>query len=315
MPTLTHFFRRLGRLGQILALFSGLAALGMVVVAMVIALLYPGLPDLDSITSYRPKIPLRVFSADNELLAEFGEERRKLTPLNEIPNLMKQALLAVEDQHFYEHNGFYLTGNFRALLHNLTNFSGGPKQGASTITQQVARNFFLSNEQTYKRKLIEALLTYKIEHALSKDQILELYMNQIYLGQHAYGFAAAAQIYFGKQLADINPAEAAMLAGLPKSPAHANPVSNFTRAKKRQLVVLQLMRQLDYLSESQYQLAKTQSIEIKTSNNEFGVHAEYAAEMARQTAVQQFKEDSYTWHQCVYDTDQGRSNRCLGSAA
>ncbi len=265
-------------------------------------ILYANLPDLDSMTSYRPKIPLRVFSADNVLLAEFGDERRSVTPIRDIPLVMKQALLAVEDQHFYEHNGIYLTGNFRALLHNLTNFSGGPKQGASTITQQVARNFYLTNEQTYKRKLIEALLTLKIEHNLSKDQILELYMNQIYLGQRAYGFASAAQIYFGKKLADLTAAEAAMLAGLPKSPGRINPVTSFQRAKARQLLVLQLMRQMNFLSESQYQEARTQPIQVRSPNNEFDVHAEYIGELVREAVLAQFKDESYTRGISVYTT-------------
>lgn len=288
----------LGLIG-LLAGFFVVAAIGVVTT---VALLYPKLPDLDSLTSYRPKIPLRIFSADNVLLAEFGDERRHVTPLKDMPLVMKQALLAVEDQHFYEHNGFYIIGNFRALLHNLTNFNGGPKHGASTITQQVARNFFLTSEQTYKRKLIEALLTYKIEHNLTKNQILELYMNQIYLGQHAYGFASAAQIYFGKKFQDITPAEAAMLAGLPKSPTRINPIANFKRAKIRQLHVLQLMRQMNYLTETQYQQAKSQPLQIKTSNNEFEVHAEYVAELARQAVVEEFKDDAYTRGINVYTT-------------
>ena len=258
---------------SILALLVGVAAITALLLGFVAIIVYPNLPDLDTITSYHPKMPLRVFSADNVLLAEFGEERRHVVPINQIPDIMKQALLSVEDQHFYEHNGIYILGNFRALLHNLTNFSGGPKQGASTITQQVARNFFLTNEQTYKRKLIEALLTWKIEKNLTKDQILELYMNQIYLGQRAYGFASAAQIYFGKKLVDLTPAEAAMLAGLPKSPSRINPIANPKRAKARQLVVLQLMRQMNYLNETQYQQAKLQALQIKTSSNEFGIHA------------------------------------------
>jgi len=287
---------------SILALLVGVAAITTLLLGFVAIIVYPNLPDLDTITSYHPKMPLRVFSADNVLLAEFGEERRHVVPINQIPDIMKQALLSVEDQHFYEHNGIYILGNFRALLHNLTNFSGGPKQGASTITQQVARNFFLTNEQTYKRKLIEALLTWKIEKNLTKDQILELYMNQIYLGQRAYGFASAAQIYFGKKLVDLTPAEAAMLAGLPKSPSRINPIANPKRAKARQLVVLQLMRQMNYLNETQYQQAKLQALQIKTSSNEFGIHAEYVAEMARQVVFNEYKEDSYTRGFNVYTT-------------
>ena len=286
----------------VIGLLAGFLVIVLISVIITAAVLYPKLPDLDSMTSYRPKMPLRVFSADDVLLAEFGDERRDVTPIKDIPLIMKQALLAVEDQHFYEHHGFYIIGNFRALLHNLTNFSGGPKQGASTITQQVARNFFLTNEQTYKRKVIEALLTYKIEHQLSKDQILELYMNQIYLGQHAYGFAAAAQIYFGKKLQDLTAAEAAVLAGLPKSPSRINPISNYDRAKTRQLLVLQLMRQMNYLTDAQYQQAKVQPLQIKASSDEFDVHAEYVAELAREAVVAEFKDDSYTRGINVYTT-------------
>ena len=290
------------KLTILLGLSACLFLMALLTLITTVAILYPKLPALDSMTSYHPKMPLRVFSADGALLAEFGDERRNVTPINDIPLLMKQALLAVEDQHFYEHNGIYLTGNLRALLHNLSNFSGGPRQGASTITQQVARNFFLTNEQTYRRKLIEALLTFKIEHNLSKDQILELYMNQIYLGQRAYGFASAAQIYFGKKLVDLNPAEAALLAGLPKSPSRINPITSYTRAKSRQLIVLQLMRQMNYLSEIQYQQARVQPLQIKSSSNEYDVHAEYVAELARIAVQEQYKDDSTTLGLNVYTT-------------
>lgn len=283
------------------ALAAGLALIALCALTVTVAILYPTLPELDAMTSYRPKMPLRVFSADDELLAEFGEERRDVVALKDIPLIMRQALLAIEDQHFYEHNGIYIAGNFRALLHNLTTPSG-PRQGASTITQQVARNFFLSNEQTYHRKLIEALLTFKIEHNLSKDQILELYMNQINLGQHAYGFASAAHIYFGKKLGDLSAAEAAMLAGLPKSPSRINPITNFERARQRQLLVLLKMREMNYLTEAQYQQARAQPLQIKTASNEFGVHAEYVAELARQAVQEQFKDDSTTRGIAVYTT-------------
>ena len=286
----------------LLASVFGTILMGILLLAVVAALLYPSLPELDSLTHYQPKIPLRVFSSDNALIAEFGEERRHVTPIKDIPLVMQQALLAVEDQHFYEHKGFYFVGNVRAILHNLTNFSGGPKHGASTISQQLARNFFLTNEQTYRRKLIEALLTIKIEKKLSKDEILELYMNQINLGHHAFGFAAAAQIYFGKNIKDISAAEAAMLAGIPKSPNRLNPISNFERAKNRQLIVLQLMRQMDFLTEAQYQAAKIEPLEIKSSINEFGVHAEYVAELARQAVIDEFKDETYTRGINVYTT-------------
>ncbi|MBS0308500.1 MAG: transglycosylase domain-containing protein, partial [Proteobacteria bacterium] len=206
------------------------AVMGVLLVCFVLAMAYPNLPSLESLTDYRPKIPLRIFSADKVLIGEFGEERRNMTRIQDIPEIMKKAVLAIEDDRFYDHGGVDIQGVIRAALHNA---SGGSRQGASTITQQVARNFFLTSEQTFKRKIYEMLLAWKIEQNLSKDQILEVYMNQIYLGQRAYGFSSAAQIYFGKKLKDISIAEAAMLAGLPKAPSAYNPIANPSRAKKR----------------------------------------------------------------------------------
>jgi penicillin-binding protein 1A len=207
--------------------------------AIFVILAYPRLPSLDSLTDYRPKIPLRVFTADGYLIGEFGEERRSLVPIQEVPETMKQAILAAEDERFYQHSGIDTLGILRAAYSNL--ISGGRRQGASTITMQVARNFFLSSEKTLTRKLYEALLSLKIESNFSKDEILELYLNQIYLGQRAYGFAAAAQIYFGKSLSELSLAETAMLAGLPKAPSSYNPVANPKRAHLRQHYVLRRM--------------------------------------------------------------------------
>jgi penicillin-binding protein 1A len=272
---------------------------GILALAFALALAYPNLPALDAITDYRPKIPLRIFSADNVLIGEFGEERRNLVHIKDVPDVMKKAVLAIEDDRFYEHGGVDYIGIVRAALHNLM---GGARQGASTITQQVARNFFLSSEQTLKRKLYEALLAWKIEQNLSKDQILEIYMNQIYLGQRAYGFSSAAQIYFGKKLQDITAAEAAMLAGLPKAPSAYNPVANPKRARARQQYILQRMLSLGYLSQAEYAQAKDQVLQIKTDSNEFGVHAEYVAEMTRQLVYDEFKEDTYTRGLNVYTT-------------
>ena len=283
----------------IVAAFGGLALAGVLIICFALAMAYPNLPALNSLTDYRPKIPLRIYSADNVLLGEFGEERRNLVRISEVPDVMKKAVLAIEDDRFYEHGGVDYIGVIRAALHNLT---GGSKQGASTITQQVARNFFLSSEQTLKRKLYEMLLAWKIEQNLTKDQILEVYMNQIYLGQRAYGFASAAQIYFGKRLQDITAAEAAMLAGLPKAPSAYNPVANPKRARVRQQYILQRMFNLGYLTQTEYEQAKEQPLNIKTDGNEFGLHAEYVAEMARQLAYEQFKEDTYTRGLNVYTT-------------
>ncbi|KIF80306.1 penicillin-binding protein 1A [Noviherbaspirillum autotrophicum] len=283
----------------IIAGVAGLAIAGALIIAFMLAMAYPNLPPLDALTDYRPKIPLRIYSADNVLIGEFGEERRNLVRIKDVPDVMKKAVLAIEDDRFYEHGGVDYIGIARAAFHNLT---GGAKQGASTITQQVARNFFLSSEQTLKRKLYEALLAWKIEQSLSKDQILEIYMNQIYLGQRAYGFASAAQIYFGKNLHDITAAEAAMLAGLPKAPSAYNPVANPKRARARQQYILQRMAQLGYITPAEYEQAKSQALKVKTNTNEFGVHAEYISEMTRQLVYDQFKEDTYTRGLNVYTT-------------
>ena len=277
----------------------GCALAGILVIVFALTLAYPNLPDLDAVTSYRPKIPLRVYSADNVLIGEFGEERRSVMPLKEMPDIMKKTLLATEDDRFYEHGGIDYLGILRAGLHNVM---GGSKQGASTITQQVARNFFLSSEQTFKRKIYEILMAWKIEENLTKDQILEIYMNQIYLGQRAYGFASASKIYFGKNLKDITIAEAAMLAGLPKAPGTSNPISNPKRAKQRQLVILQRLAQLNYITPAQYEQAKNEELHIGNNVNVFGTHAEYVTEMARQMVYEQYKEDAYTLGLNVYTT-------------
>jgi len=282
-----------------LGLLTGSALVVVLVIVFALAMAYPNLPSLDTITDYRPKMPLRVFSADNVLIGEFGEERRTLTRIKDIPDIMKKAVLAIEDDRFYQHGGIDYMGILRAAVHNLT---GGARQGASTITQQVARNFFLSSEQSYKRKAYEALLAWKIEKNLSKDQILEVYMNQIYLGQRAFGFSSAAQIYFGKPLKDISIAEAAMLAGLPKAPSAYNPVVNPKRARTRQQYILQRMHELRYITDAQYEQARKEQIKVKSDSSEFGVHAEYVAEMARQLVYEQFKEETYTRGLNVFTT-------------
>ena len=282
-----------------LGILSGSALVAVLVVVFALAMAYPNLPALDTLTDYRPKMPLRIFSADNVLIGEFGEERRTLVHIKDIPDVMKKAVLAIEDDSFYEHGGVHYKGILRAALHNA---SGGARQGASTITQQVARNFFLSSEQTLKRKAYEVLLAWKIEKSLTKDQILEVYMNQIYLGQRAYGFSSAAQIYFGKTLQEISVAEAAMLAGLPKAPSAYNPVVNPKRARTRQQYILKRMHDLGYITTAQFEAAKTEQLKIKTDSNQFGVHAEYVAEMARQLVYEQFKEETYTRGLNVFTT-------------
>src|SRR3569833_821197 len=220
----------------ITGVLAGLLLIGMLLLGFMLAMAYPNLTALDSLTDYRPKNHLRIFSADHVLIGEFGEERRNVVHFKEIPDVMKKAVLAIEDDRFYEHGGVDYTGIVRAALHNLT---GGAKQGASTITQQVARNFFLSSEQTLKRKLYEMLLAWKIEQNLTKDQILEVYMNQIYLGQRAYGFSSAAQIYFGKQRKDFTAAKATKQTNKPKTPTTNKPNNKPKHTKAHQQYILQ----------------------------------------------------------------------------
>ena len=279
-------------------LLTGLVLMACAMIAVVLILTYPNLPSLEILTDYQPKIPLRVYTADGHLIGEFGEERRAIVSIQEVPDVMKQAILAAEDDRFYQHGGIDSMGVLRAALSNIAGI--GKKQGGSTITQQVAKNFFLTSEKTYVRKLYEALLSFKIEHNLSKDQILELYINQIYLGQRAYGFGAAAQIYYGKSLKDITVAEAAMLAGLPKAPSAFNPVVNPKRARLRQQYVLRRMRELGFIDEHVHEEALKQALVIKRETNEFAVRAEFVAEMARQMAADRFPEDVYSRGLRVY---------------
>ncbi|HOL64198.1 MAG TPA: penicillin-binding protein 1A [Accumulibacter sp.] len=278
----------------------GLLAIVAAVLIAVLSLTYPNLPSLEILTDYRPKIPLQIFTADGYLLGEFGEERRALVNIQDVPPVMKQAILAAEDERFYQHHGVDSQGILRALFANVT--GGGKRQGASTITQQVAKNFFLSSEKTYTRKLYEALLSFKIENNLSKDQILELYINQIYLGQHAYGFAAASHTYFGKPLAELSLAEIAMLAGLPKAPSANNPVVNPKRARARQQYVLNRMLELGFITQKEHSQAVEQPLVIKRDIDQAPVHAEYVTEMARQLAAESFPDGVYTRGLRVYTT-------------
>ena len=259
----------------------------------------PNLPKISALTDYNPKTPLRIYTADKVLIGEFGEERRKVIPLNEIPLSMRNAVLAIEDDRFYSHGGVDYVGILRAAA---TNLRGHLSQGASTITMQVARNFFLSNEKTFSRKIYEVLLAWEIESQLTKDKILEIYMNQIFLGQRAYGFSSAAQIYFGKELKDITIAESAMLAGLPKAPSAYNPVSNFRRAKIRQEYILQRMRDLGYINSEEYQKAMAEELHIRGLGNEFAVRADFPAEMVRQLLFTQYGEAIYSQGIDVYTT-------------
>jgi penicillin-binding protein 1A len=283
--------------------FLGLAAAGLacivIIVGVALAVAYPNLPDISDLVDYRPKLPLRVYSAEGVLIGEFGEERRNLTPIDQIPKVMKDAVLAIEDSRFYSHGGVDYRGLVRAGLANLGRIKS---QGASTITMQVARNVYLSSEKTFTRKLYEVLLTFKLEHLLSKDQILEIYMNQIFLGNRAYGFAAAADAYFGKPMRDLTIAEAAMLAGLPKAPSAYNPISNPTRARSRQLYIIQRMQENGFITAEQAEAAKKQELKVRSGNDRTGVHAEYIAETVRQLVYAQYGEEAYTRGLNVFTT-------------
>src|SRR5262245_20769348 len=264
------------------------AALTLVVLALSVA--YPNLPDIAGLSDYRPKLPLRVLSADGVLLGEFGEERRQFTPIGQIPKVLKDAVLAIEDAHFYEHGGVDYKGVLRAGLASLSEFKS---QGASTITMQLARNFYLSTEKTFTRKIYEILLALKIESQLSKEQILEVYMNQIYLGQRAYGFAAASEVYFGKAIHDITVGEAAMLAGLPKAPSAYNPIANPRRARARQLHIIDRMAENSFITADQAEAARQQTLRYRSAA-EPKVHAQYVAESLPQLVYAQYGEDTYS---------------------
>jgi len=290
---------------------------GVLVAALGLALIWPKLPELSAMTDYRPPVPLRIYTADNVLIGEFGQERRNVLRFHEIPDVMKAAVLAAEDDRFYEHGGIDWLGVARATLTNLATLS--KRQGASTITMQVARNFYLSSEKSWARKLFELPLTLKIEASLSKDQILELYMNQIFLGHRAYGFAAAARTYFGKPLADITAAEAALLAGIPKAPSHMNPINNLPRAIVRQHYVLGRMKGLGYLTDAEYDEAMAQAIVVRSteakSASGYAVHADHPAELARQLVYSLYGEEAYGHGLNVYTTihsqDQETAYRAL----
>lgn len=260
-------------------------------ISLAATFVYPTLPSLEALTDYQPKLPLRVYSADGYLISEFGEERRAFVKIEEVPQDLKNAILAIEDRRFYKHGGVDTRGILRAIVHNFTSSS---REGASTITMQVARNFFLSSERSYTRKIKEALLAIKIEHNLSKDKILELYINQIYLGQRAYGFAAAAQVYYGKPLNKLTLAETALLAGLPKAPNSYNPFLNPKRAIGRQKEVLHDMYRYGFITQPAYQQAIKQPLRFKASRQSRDLAADHVAEMVRAQLYERYQEEIYS---------------------
>lgn len=275
-----------------LGLLLGLALIAVGAVAIAVNYAYPRLPNLDAVTNYKPKAPLMIYSADNKLLGVYGEERRSFTKIDQFPKVLKDAVIAAEDKRFYDHWGVDLMGVVRAAVGNM--ISGQVESGASTITQQVAKNFFLTNERSFKRKFNEALLAYKIEKTLSKDQILELYFNQIYLGQRSYGFAAASMAYFNKPVQNLDLAEASMLAGLPKAPSAFNPLVNPERAKLRQAYILNNMLQLGMITQEQHDAALKEQLIYQSGREVVDENSLYVAEMARQAMYDKYGDAAYT---------------------
>lgn len=279
---------------------SGLALSALA--ALAITLIYPTLPSLETLTHYKPKQPLRVYSADNYLIGEFGEERRAFIKIDKVPKIMKDAVLAIEDRRFYQHGGIDAKGVLRAIKNNVT---GKSHEGASTITMQVAKNFFTGPNK--KRDIIikikEALLAIKIEKVLSKDQILELYLNQIYLGQRSYGFSAASQVYFAKPLAELTLAESALLAGLPKAPSGYNPFYRPKKALARQQEVLRDMHRYGFIDRDQFDDAIKQALVFKKATKKTrALRADYVAELARQLLYKRYGAEIYNGGLKVYTT-------------
>jgi penicillin-binding protein 1A len=294
------FYTLLRWIGRVSLVFVAIVLACFVGGAIALVVAYPNLPDISSLAAdYRPKQPLRIFSEDSVPIAEYGDERRNLVPITEIPQNLKNAVLAIEDARFFEHGGIDYVGVARAALANL---AGSRRQGASTITMQVARNVYLTSEKTFTRKIYEALLTLKLENGLSKNQILEIYMNQIFLGNRAYGFSAAADVYFHKPLSQLSLAEAAMLAGLPQSPSNHNPIANFTKAKKRQEQVLERMVDVGFITRAQADAAKAEGIVIKRKVSTYPEGMQFVAETARQLVCAQYGDECYTRGLNVYTT-------------
>ncbi|MGA1254076.1 MAG: penicillin-binding protein 1A, partial [Burkholderiaceae bacterium] len=302
---------------RILALpFVALPLLGLLSLAalfvMAMSLATSRLPEVEALADYRPKVLLRVMTADGVLIGEFGEERRSVVRVAQVPKVLIDAILAAEDERFFEHSGIDPMGILRSASTNI--MTASKAQGASTITMQVARNFYLSTEKTFTRKIFEVLLALEIERKLNKNQILELYLNQIFLGRRAYGFAAAAQIYFGKPIQKLTLAESAMLAGLPKAPSAFNPVVNPRRAKVRQEYVLGRMLKLGLITEPQFRRAVLENIRVVGRSDDYSINATYLAEMVRIQIVNQFREEAYNRGLTVFTTVRADEQRAAYQA-
>ena len=277
-----------------------LSALGLATLMLGYLILAPQLPAVESLRDIQLQTPLRVFSKEGKLMAMYGEKRRIPLHYDEIPSLMSGAFLAAEDDRFYQHPGVDYQGLMRAVYKLL--LTGQKVQGGSTITMQLARNFFLSNERTYTRKIKEILLALRIEKALSKHEILALYLNKIYLGHRAYGIGAAADAYYGLHVEDLNLAQIAMIAGLPKAPSRFNPISNPSRALIRRNYVLGRMLKLDMISQSEYDTAKAQAVVAKRHRPTIELDANYISEMVRAEMYERYGEEAYISGYRVFTT-------------
>jgi len=295
--------------------FTGLSVtiLGVISLFVLYLVITPKLPSVDTLKDVRLQVPLRVYTKQGDLIAEFGEVKRQPLQYEEFPTLLIQSILAAEDDRFFIHPGVDYKGILRAAFKVLT--TGERSQGGSTITMQVARNFFLSREKTYTRKLNEIFLAFKIEKALTKKEILALYLNKIYLGKRAYGYAAASQVYYGKPLDELNLAQIAMLAGLPKAPSRYNPIANPERATLRRDHILRRMYfDLNFIIEPQYQAAIDMVDDAVVHGQSIKVHARYVAEMVRNEMVERFGPETYVDGYSVYTTIDSRLQKVANSA-
>jgi len=290
----------------------GAFAAGVVLVGLVALLLTPTLPPIDDLSDRRLKVPMRVYTVEGELLAEFGEEKRIPVTIDQVPEQLVQAVLAAEDHSFFYHQGVDFVGIARAALANLR--AQRTAQGASTITMQVARNYFLSPEKTYTRKLKEVLLAFKLERELSKKEILQLYVNKIFLGHRAYGFAAAGQVYFGKDLNELTLPEMALLAGLPKAPSRDNPLTNPDNALERRDYVLRQMQKLGYIDDTALKSALAAPLTASRHALRYDLDAPYIAEMVRQYMIGKYDEDTYSGGFHVYTTLSAKHQRAANRA-
>jgi len=295
-----------------LSFLLSLAVAGVLAVTAVALYIIPGLPEIETLRDVRMQVPLHIYSADGSLIAEFGEKRRRPVAIADVPRQMIDAVIAAEDDRFYDHPGVDWQGIVRAAV-NLAR-TGEKTQGGSTITMQVARNFFLTTEKSYLRKLNEIFLALKIERELGKDEILELYLNKIYLGQRAYGVGAAAQVYYGSEVKDLTLAQIAMIAGLPKAPSTTNPITNAERARQRRGYVLERMLDLGYITREDFEQANAAPLGASLHSPDIELEAPYIAEMVRKQLVDRFGEDAYNEGYRVFTTVRDRHQAAAGQA-